>query len=576
MQAEQLLSSWLPGGKRDGHEWVCGNLRGDPGRSLSINMTTGQWSDFSDATNDLQGGDLTSLYAKIKGIGNVEAARALVSELGLASATRPASRPMVETAKVKRPIGTPPPAAAGPMFTKGGWGEPSGVWAYRDTDGAIIGYVSRYEPKREGERKQYLPWTWSNEDAAWRNWQFNDPRPTYGLELLKARPTSPIMLAEGEKTADAGRRIAGAHYIVASWQGGAKADGKVDWTPYAGRTVLLWPDADEPGVSCMQRIAVRLTMLGCSVKIIDTAGQPEGWDLADAERSGWDWAALRDWAKPRAQVYESPKPEPVRRTAAPVKMIAVSPTTAARTIWVKRSGVTVKRSRMPSQCAAPAWSDRARVRRRFQALADIGIPPSARVDERELAFDVRQARCVDVARAREQLRVRQRPLHGDVGVAEGDAALDLGGVVARLLVEDVGDLRHHAEPVREADGNVEDAHVLVAELHALPLAVGRRPDAQVDRHVEDRAAAAAHELGGAVADRVMQAAHHAAGGSRVVVLHEVLGDAELLGQDVGAERLGEEAPLVAEDLRLDQDWARQAGRDALHGASSVGRSGQGR
>ena len=73
-RADQLVPSWLPNGKREGHEWKVGNLRGDAGRSLSINLTTGAWGDF--AAGEV-GGDLLALYAAIHGVRMIDAARQL-------------------------------------------------------------------------------------------------------------------------------------------------------------------------------------------------------------------------------------------------------------------------------------------------------------------------------------------------------------------------------------------------------------------------------------------------------------------------------------------------------------------
>jgi putative DNA primase/helicase len=33
--SETLVPQWLPGGRRRGHEWVCGDLSGGEGTSLS-------------------------------------------------------------------------------------------------------------------------------------------------------------------------------------------------------------------------------------------------------------------------------------------------------------------------------------------------------------------------------------------------------------------------------------------------------------------------------------------------------------------------------------------------------------
>ena len=117
--------------------------------------------------------------------------------------------------------------------------------------------------------------------------------------------------------------------------------------------------------------------------------------------------------------------------------------------------------------------------------------------------------------------------------------------------------------MREADGDVELARRLVVELEALPLAVGRRRAAQVDDDVEDPPARAAHELRLAGADREVHPAQHALARARVVVLHERLVDA-VLGPDVRAVALEEEAARVAVDGGLEQHEAVEAGVEAAH------------
>jgi putative DNA primase/helicase len=44
---EALCVRWLPGGRRAGVEWVCGNLGGEPGGSCKVNLRTGRWCDFA-------------------------------------------------------------------------------------------------------------------------------------------------------------------------------------------------------------------------------------------------------------------------------------------------------------------------------------------------------------------------------------------------------------------------------------------------------------------------------------------------------------------------------------------------
>lgn len=77
-----LLARWLPGGRREGCEYVARNpTRSDrrPG-SFSVNMRSGRWADF--ATGD-RGGDVISLAAYLSGKSQAEAALALAEMLAV-------------------------------------------------------------------------------------------------------------------------------------------------------------------------------------------------------------------------------------------------------------------------------------------------------------------------------------------------------------------------------------------------------------------------------------------------------------------------------------------------------------
>ncbi|MGE0653971.1 MAG: hypothetical protein AB7P12_19815, partial [Alphaproteobacteria bacterium] len=61
-RADLLAADLLPGGRREGAEWRCGSLAGEPGKSLSIRITGGKrglWADF--ATGEM--GDALDLVA---------------------------------------------------------------------------------------------------------------------------------------------------------------------------------------------------------------------------------------------------------------------------------------------------------------------------------------------------------------------------------------------------------------------------------------------------------------------------------------------------------------------------------
>jgi len=77
-----LLDRWLPGGRREGREYVARNPRraDRAAGSFRINITTGRWADF--ATDDT-GGDPVSLAAYLFDLSQLDAARRLAAMLGM-------------------------------------------------------------------------------------------------------------------------------------------------------------------------------------------------------------------------------------------------------------------------------------------------------------------------------------------------------------------------------------------------------------------------------------------------------------------------------------------------------------
>jgi len=103
--------------------------------------------------------------------------------------------------------------------------------------------------------------------------------------------------------------------VVTTSPDGAGAASKADWRPLAGRRVMIWPDADEPGEKYAASVAAILHGQGCDVSIIDTVAlagmSPDGgsrdpserWDAADAVAEWQDITALRKAAHGLARPY---------------------------------------------------------------------------------------------------------------------------------------------------------------------------------------------------------------------------------------------------------------------------------
>lgn len=314
-RAPDILPSWLPGGKMRGHEYVCANLRGGNGESLSINMQTGKWADFAGTE---KGSDLISLYAAIYGLSQIESAKKLSESLGVGHIEPIAKKEQILVSR-------PPSNNIDVVLDHYKYGKPVGQWLYSDAQGPLF-YISRYEC---GGKKQILPWSWSNGKWVQKGWPA--PRPLYKLPEILAAPEKPVMIVEGEKCAEAAQIIVGDTYIATTWPNGANAVDKSAWDALRGRKVLIWPDADDPGIKAAHKIAVILGNLCPEVKIIDVFGMPDKWDAADAVRDGWTWEKLKEWAKPRIKVA-STTAYSVSRESQPQHVVAAAQANVSVTI----------------------------------------------------------------------------------------------------------------------------------------------------------------------------------------------------------------------------------------------------
>jgi hypothetical protein len=182
-------------------------------------------------------------------------------------------------------------------------------------------------------------WRWKRPPAA---------LPLLNLQQLQAKPDAPVLVVEGEKTADAATRLLPS-CVVTTWAGGCKATGKTDWTPLAGRKVTLWPDNDDVGRDAMQAVAALLQKVGAaSVKVVaNPPDAPAGWDLADAD---WTPAQAAEWVKANRSVVEV--------VEAPAKRQPPAPQLAAKADGGRAAAKAVSKARRLSHAKAMACFDR--------------------------------------------------------------------------------------------------------------------------------------------------------------------------------------------------------------------------
>ncbi|RZF43824.1 hypothetical protein LSTR_LSTR006365 [Laodelphax striatellus] len=232
----------LPNGTFRGDKFYVGNIQGDKGKSLVVELSgseAGLWHDFATG----EGGDIIDLWAGVH---------------------RKSTR--IEFPEVMTSIAQ----------WLGHFKTSTAYWDYYDENGQAIVRVYRYD---DNNGKRYLPF-----DIKKSTFSVPEIRPLYNIPgILKS---DKILLVEGEKCANA---LIEQGITATNEMSGDNADpNKTDWTPLKGKHVIIWPDNDEPGKKYAEKSAMKLTCLGveelCILEI--PKDKPKGWDAADCVKEG--------------------------------------------------------------------------------------------------------------------------------------------------------------------------------------------------------------------------------------------------------------------------------------------------
>ena len=274
---ESVLTTMFPAGKKRKGKFLIGDVLGSPGDSLEVVLDgekAGLWTDR--ATGD--GGDIFALIAACIGTdAHADFSRVLDEAADLLGRSR-----VVPARKAKKEA---PVDELGPATAK---------WDYHDAAGKLIAVVYRYDPP--GCKKEFRPW-----DAKRRKMAPPEPRPLYNQPGMK--DAAQIVLVEGEKCAQA---LIDAGITATTAMHGANAPvDKTDWSPLAGKSVLIWPDRDKPGWEYATQAAQAILSAGAKSCFIlyPPEEAAEGWDAADAIAEGFDVAAFLAHG-PRLQMHD--------------------------------------------------------------------------------------------------------------------------------------------------------------------------------------------------------------------------------------------------------------------------------
>ena len=261
---DSVLFALCPAGKVRKGKFLIGDVLGSPGDSLEAVLDgdkAGLWTDRATG----EGGDIFDLIARhhqIDAKSDFQRAMTLARELtGRATITPP--RKQNKEALIDE---------LGPATAK---------WDDFTTEGQLIACVYRYDPP--GRRKEFRPW-----DAKRRKLTPPDPRPLYNQPGIAA--STHVVLVEGEKCAQA---LIDAGIAATTAMHGAHAPiDKTDWSPLAGKAVVIWPDKDKPGWAYADAASQAMLAAGaisCAI-LYPPEDKTEGWDAADAIAEGMDVA----------------------------------------------------------------------------------------------------------------------------------------------------------------------------------------------------------------------------------------------------------------------------------------------
>jgi DNA primase len=225
-QLSSVLHHLFPSGKIRNCAFKIGGLDGQRGDSLTVTLRgeqAGLWQDFATG----EGGDVFDLWAAVHSLDTRRDFGRLLESIDNWMGTAP-----VRSVPPRR---EPPTDDLGPATAR---------WDYLDVTGNLIACVYRYDTP---DGKEFRPW-----DVKARRHKAPDPRPLYNQPGIVT--SSQVVLVEGEKCADA--LMAMGICATTAMNGANAPTQKTDWSPLAGKHILIWPDNDEAGKAYALRITV--------------------------------------------------------------------------------------------------------------------------------------------------------------------------------------------------------------------------------------------------------------------------------------------------------------------------------
>lgn len=264
------MHEWCPGysdARKEGPErWFPSPLRNDrEAGSFSINVESGVFFDFASGDR----GDALDLYAQVKGVSLLEAAK------GLGDFQAPETNVSSILALIEKKETNAPKFFYSIDLKK--TVEVHQKWFY--SDGECSFWVVRHNfIKSDGSKdKTTAPMKWSEEKKTWVLGKPDCPDkgfPLYNLSRILTEPDAIIVVTEGEKAADA----IPFPYIGVTSSSGSQSFAKTDFSPLSKRTVILWRDNDKPGETYISGIKKLISNKAKEIREVEI---PASWAESD-------------------------------------------------------------------------------------------------------------------------------------------------------------------------------------------------------------------------------------------------------------------------------------------------------
>lgn len=296
-----VIQEIYPNARVQGNKVHLGSIRGEAGNSFTINLSNGWWEEHnkSDRAEQKKGKGIVSLLKAKNSCSVAEAAQILIGIVDQKTDFEVPKKKGAEIVQLVSPL-TREEFEEEPLILKGKMAnQETARYHYYDADGKLIGIRVRLDPPNAS--KQIKPFIYklrsdsAEGEAGWVSAELPFlTKPLYNLQELVENPGKEVLFVEGEKTAEAAKKLFPHMVVITGW--GASGNYQhLDLNPLIGRSIVIWPDNDNAGFKGQQTLVSYLEELNATVRVVTYSdGFPAKWDLADPIPMGYTEKDIRD------------------------------------------------------------------------------------------------------------------------------------------------------------------------------------------------------------------------------------------------------------------------------------------